>query len=85
MVRKSLLKILQAEFFATISPEGFTRNYLTKTTTCHDSSASSHELLTCPFRGNLCCKLVAKCTNLQLSLSLHQLNTKPNKIKSHKI
>ena len=30
-------------------------------------------------------ELVAKCTNLQLSLSLHQLNTKPNTIKSHKI
>ena len=31
------------------------------------------------------CELVAKCTDLQLSLSLHQLNTKPNTIKSHKI
>ena len=30
-------------------------------------------------------KLVAKCIDLQLSLSLHQLNTKPNTIKSHKI
>ena len=30
-------------------------------------------------------ELVAKCTDLQLSLSLHQLNTKPNIIKSHKI
>ena len=30
-------------------------------------------------------KLVAKCTDLQLSLSLYQLNTKPNTIKSHKI
>ena len=30
-------------------------------------------------------ELVAKCTDLQLSLSLHQLNTKPNTIKSHKI
>ena len=31
------------------------------------------------------CVLVAKCTDLQLSLSLHQLNTKPNTIKSHKL
>ena len=31
------------------------------------------------------CELIAKCTDLQLSLSLHQLNTKPNTIKSHKI
>ena len=30
-------------------------------------------------------ELVAKCTDLHLSLSLHQLNTKPNTIKSHKI
>ena len=30
-------------------------------------------------------KLVVKCTYLQLSLSLHQLSTKPNTIKSHKI
>ena len=31
------------------------------------------------------CKLVAKCTELHLSSSLHQLNTKPNTIKSDKI
>ena len=30
-------------------------------------------------------ELVTKCTDLQLSLSLHQLNTKLNTIKSHKI
>ena len=30
-------------------------------------------------------ELVTKYTDLQLSLSLHQLNTKPNTIKSHKI
>ena len=30
-------------------------------------------------------QLVAKYTDLQLSLSLHQLKTKPNTIKSHKI
>ena len=30
-------------------------------------------------------KLLAKCTDPQLSLSFHQLNTKPNTIKSHKI
>ena len=30
-------------------------------------------------------ELLAKSTDLQISLSLHQLNTKPNTIKSHKI
>ena len=30
-------------------------------------------------------ELVVKCTDLHLSLSLHQLNIKPNTIKSHKI
>ena len=30
-------------------------------------------------------ELVTKCPDLHLSLSLHQLNTKPNTIKSHKI
>ena len=37
------------------------------------------------FRGNPSHELVTKCSDLQLSLSLHQLNTKPNIIKSHKI
>ena len=54
-------------------------------TAWHDFSASSHVLLTCPFHGNPSHGLVAKCIDLQLSLSLHQLNTKPNTIKSHKI
>ena len=31
------------------------------------------------------CELIVKCTDLQLSLSLHQLNTKLNTIKSHKV
>ena len=51
----------------------------------NDSSASSHVLLTCPCHRNPSRELVAKCTNLHLSLSLHQLNTKPNIIKSYKI
>ena len=42
-------------------------------------------VLTCPFYRNPSRELVAKCTDLQLSLSLHQLNTKLNTIKSHKI
>ena len=58
---------------------------LAKTTTWHNSSTSSHVLLTCPFRKNPSRKLVVKCTDLQLSLRLHQLNTKPNTIKFHKI
>ena len=38
-----------------------------------------------PFRGLASRKFLAKSTDLQISLSLHQLNTKPNTIKSHKI
>ena len=37
-----------------------------------------------PF-SRISCKLVAKCTDLYLNLNFHQLNTKPNTIKSHKI
>ena len=49
-----------------------------------------HVLLTCPFRGLLfsrtSCELVAKLHWFFISyLILHQLNTKPNTIKSHKI
>ena len=38
-----------------------------------------------PFRGLASRKFLAKSTYLQISLSLHQLDTKPNTIKSHKI
>ena len=38
-----------------------------------------------PFCGLASRKFLAKSTDLQISLSLHQLNTKPNTIKSHKI
>ena len=37
------------------------------------------------FRGLASRELLAKSTDLQISLSLHQLNTKPNTIKSYKI
>ena len=56
-----------------------------ETTVWYNSSTSSHVLLTCPFRENPFRELVAKYTDLQLSLSLHQLNTKLNTTKSHKI
>ena len=84
-IRKSLSKIFQAECFTTILQEGLTRETLTKTIAWHDSSASSHVLLTCPFCGNPSRDLVTRCTDLQLSLSIHQLNTKPNTIRSQKI
>ena len=83
--KKSLLKILKVECFVTISWKGLTCETLTKMIAWHDSSAFSHVLLTCPFPENPSRELVAKCTDLQLSLSLHQLNTKLNTIKSHKI
>ena len=85
MVRKSLLKILQAESLAGISQKALIHEILAKLTAWHDFLASSHVLLTCLFRRNPSRELVAKCTDLQLSLSLHQLNTKLNTIKSHKI
>ena len=50
-VTKKKKKKLQAESFATISWEGLTRETLVKTTVWHDSSASSHVLLTCLFAG----------------------------------
>ena len=57
-------------------------------TAWHDSSASSHMLLTCHFRKNFLVnfsRASCKCTDLQLSLSFRQLNTKLNVIKSLKI
>ena len=45
---------------------------------------SSHALPVMYF-SQTSCELLAKCTDFQLSLSLHQLNTKLNTIKSHKI
>ena len=44
--KKVTLKILQAECFAIILPEGLTRETLAKLTAWHDSSASSYVLLT---------------------------------------
>ena len=53
----------------------------------NDSLAQLFSFQSCashmPFRGNPSRELVAKCTDLQINLSLHQLNTKPNAIKSH--
>ena len=85
MVRKSLLKILQAESLAGISQKALIHKILEKLTAWHDFLASSHVLLTCLFRENSSRELVAKCTDFQLNLSFHQLNTKLNTIKSHKI
>ena len=47
---------------------------------CSFQSYASHM----PFRRNPSRELLAKCTDLQISLSLHQLNTKSNTIKSPK-
>ena len=51
MVRKSHLKILQAECFMSTSREGLTRETLAKLTAWHDSSASSYVLLTWLLHG----------------------------------
>ena len=78
-------KILQAECFATVSREGLTRETLAKTTAWHDSSASSHVLLMCSFMAQLLVGFSQNPLIFHLSLSFHQLNTKLNTIKSHKI
>ena len=65
--KKVTFKILQVERFMSISWEGLTRETLAKLTAWHDSSASSHVLLICPFHGNLSRELLASqsqnCTN----------------------
>ena len=58
--KKSLLKILQAECFATVLWEGLTCETLAKTTTWHDSSTSSHVLFTWFFHDLASRKLLAK-------------------------
>ena len=65
----------------TVLWEGLTRKTLGKTTAWHDSSTSNHVLFRCLASR----ELLTKSIDLQISLSLHQLNTKPNTIKSHKI
>ena len=65
----------------TVLWEGLTHKTLGKTTAWHDSSTSNHVLFRCLASR----ELLTKSIDLQISLSLHQLNTKPNTIKSHKI
>ena len=62
MVRKSLLKILQAKCFATTSWEGLIRETLAKTIAWHDFLASSHVLLTWLFCGLASCEFLMKST-----------------------
>ena len=50
--KKFTFKILQVECFTSISWDGLTCETLTKLTAWHNSSTSSHVLLTCPFCGN---------------------------------
>ena len=63
MVGKSHLKNLQAKCFTTVSREGLTRETLAKTTAWHDSSASSHVLLTWLFHDLASRDLLAKSTD----------------------
>ena len=68
------------------SREGLTREILTKLTAWHDSSASSYVLLTWLLRGLAFCELLTKSTcSSNICSIFHQLNTKPNTIKSHRI
>ena len=68
----SHLKILRAECFASTLREGLTHETLVKLTAWHDSSASSHMLLTCPFSlepfSQTSRELVAKCIDLHFML-----------------
>ena len=66
--KKVTLKNPPGRCFVTTSQKGLTRETLKKLTAWHDSSASSHVLLTCHFRGNPSCELVMKCTNLHFML-----------------
>ena len=56
----TLKKNLQAECFVTVSREGLTHETLAKMTTWHDSSTSSHVLLTWLFRDLAFRELLAK-------------------------
>ena len=60
--KKVTLKNLQAECFASTLREGLTRETLAKLIAWHDSSASSHMLLTWLLRRLASHKLVAKST-----------------------
>ena len=66
--KKVTLKILQAKCFATPSREGLTHETLAKTTAWHDSSASSHVLLTWLFRGLASRELLVKSTDSSFKL-----------------
>ena len=64
----TLIKNLQVECFATVSREGLTRETLAKMTTWHDSSTSSHVLLTWLFRDLASRELLAKSTDSSFKL-----------------
>ena len=51
----------------------------------YEGSCASHMPFSWEPLSRISRELDAKCTDLKLSLSLHQLNIKPNTIKSHKI
>ena len=84
--KKVTLKILKAESFAGTSRGGTSR----ETDSLVWFFSFQHVLLKCSFYRNLylrvSCELVMKLHWFFISCSiLHQLNTKPNTIKSHKI
>ena len=84
--KKVTLKNPPSRMFCEYFLEGFTLETLAKLTAWHNSPASSHVLLTWLFRGLASRDLLAKSTYSSNTCSIfHQLNTKPNKIKSQKI
>ena len=84
--KKVTLKNLQAERFASILWEGLTSETVTKLIAWHDSSVSSMYFSCVLFAGYFSRELITKLHWFFISCSiLHQLNTKPNTIKSHKI
>ena len=84
--KKVTLKTLKGKRFVSISQEGLTRETLAKSTAWHDFSASDMCFSRAFFTRYSSRKLVTKLYWFFMScLILHQLNTKSNTIKSHKI
>ena len=87
--KKVTLKIIQAKSFKGTSRDGLSHEVLTKYSLVLDSSASNMCFSRALFKGTFLLNFLRasrETTLIFISCSiLHQLNTKPNIIKSHKI
>ena len=83
--KKVTLKILQVECFTGISQVSPSRETLAKLTAWHDSSVSNICFSRGSFAGRLHVRHVKSTCSSNTCSILHQLNTKPSTIKSHKI